>query len=345
MTITEGIKKAQAVQAKRKGPVWKGPEIDGITQSLLGRFLCCRERFRLLVVEGLKPADRWDSKLGFGNMWHICEESHSANDVYWQQTLEEHTKEQMKRYRFQQAEIADWHAKCVAEFPIYVDYWAKHKDVQKRTPLIQEETFDVRYEVPSRRMVRLRGKWDAVDLIDKRIWLQENKTKSQIDRDKIKRQMKFDLQTMTYLIALKEADQQLPTKGAAVAGVRYNVVRRSAHKTIDSMLKKIDDDLKAKRGAEWFLRFEVEVTAKDIDKFKRECFNPILEQLCLWWDFQTKPSVERAFGPFGSALHWRHPYGIYNPLNEGGFSEVDSFLETGSTAGLHRVDDLFPELN
>ena len=29
------------------GPAWKGPEVDGITQSLLSKFLVCRERFRI----------------------------------------------------------------------------------------------------------------------------------------------------------------------------------------------------------------------------------------------------------------------------------------------------------
>ncbi len=33
-------------------PVWKGPEVDGVTQSLLSRYLTCKERFRLLVIEG-----------------------------------------------------------------------------------------------------------------------------------------------------------------------------------------------------------------------------------------------------------------------------------------------------
>jgi hypothetical protein len=43
-------------------------------------------------------------------------------------------------------------------------------------------------------------------------------------------------------------------------------------------------------------------------------------------------------------MHWRHPYGVFDALNEGGSSDLDEYLETGSTVGLERASTLFPEL-
>ena len=35
---------------------------------------------------------------------------------------------------------------------------------------------------------------------------------------------------------------------------------------------------------------------------------------------------------------------VYNVLDEGGSSDLDAYLESGSEAGLQRIENLFPEL-
>jgi hypothetical protein len=350
---------------QRTAPVWKGPEVDGITFSLLSRFLTCRERFRILVVEGLKPADHFESRMEFGNMWHVCEETFAKlpgeGPSGWEEPLKLYAANLCKKYRGDQQQIDHWYSICKALFPLYVNHWAKHPDVQNRTPLLQEQPFDVPYKLPSGRTVRLRGKWDSVDLIGKPmkirhamhsggqgIWIQENKTKSSIDGQKLARQLTFDLQTMIYVVALEleqkgeerfDAREQLKTY--PILGVRYNVIRRSAHKSVDSMLKKLEDDREAGRIGEWFGRWKVEVSQYAVEKFRRQCLDPILEQLCKWYEL-----IKRGSDPFANFLdHFRFPYGIYNPLTEGGNSDLDPYLESRSEVGLQRVDNLFPELS
>jgi len=211
-------------------PLWQGPcgagPQGGITQSMIVRFLSCRERFRLKYVLGLEPHEKWSHHTGYGNMWHIAEEAHAANDG-WQGPLLTHTQSMLRKYPMQQDDIEKWHNVCLIQFPEYVKYWAAHPDVVDRTPLMQEQVFDVPYRLPSGRTVRLRGKFDSVDLIDGGIWLQENKTKSDIEQVQVERQLKFDLQTMLYLIALSDdANGELLGFIGDVVGVRYNVVRR-----------------------------------------------------------------------------------------------------------------------
>ena len=370
------------VTNKKTSPVWAGPSSPdpngGVTQSLLGRFLFCRERFRLLVVEGLKPADTFSHRLEYGNMWHVCEEAlaqqgSSQPSLLWQRNLTTYCERLCRRYITQQDQIDKWYNVCKVQFPLYVDYWAKHQDVVDRTPLLQEQVFHVPYKLPSGRTVYLRGKWDAVDLIGKGkaagIYLFETKTKGDINEQQLKRQLTYDLQTMLYLIALHDqADFEVPSLGpTTISGVRYNVIRRPLSGGRGSIVqhkpsrsnpfgeKKEDyysrlGGLIAEAPQDYFMRWKVEIHSGDIAKFKRECLDPILEQLCTWWDWVNDQSTEYHTNPGGrffdanSGIHYRLPYGVYNPLLEGNVSDLDEHLATGGELGLTRTDNLFPEL-
>lgn len=345
---------------KQRPPLWEGPESSGpqggITQSLLGAFLSCRERFKVKVVDGWKAADQFSPRMEYGNMWHVCEEALAGvgpaeGNCDWRRALQVYCQGLVKKYQPQQSQVNDWYEKAKAQFPLYVEWWSRHPDVKDRTPLLQEQVFHVPYTLPSGRVVYLRGKWDAVDLIGTGnkagIYIQENKTKSGIDVLKIQRQMKFDLQTMMYFIVLSEhidnamaGDKLFPVDHGRPVGVRYNVIKRSQHKTAESMVNKIKEDIAANRGQEWFARWKTEISDDDVRKFKAKFFHPVLENLCWWWDEMVGNETDYPPPP----SHWRHPFGIYNPMDEGGFSDVDEYIDTGSTVGLVRATSLFGEL-
>lgn len=245
-------------------PLWQGPcgagWNGGVTQSMLVRFLSCRERFRLKYVLGLEPHPKWNKTTGYGEMWHVCEEefakqfgapsqetgwraTQESTAVYkpWNQTLRRYTESQLDKFPLQREEITKWANVCQVQFPEYVKFWSEHPDVKNRTPLAQEKVFDTSYELPSGRVVRLRGKWDSVDAIFDEVtspieglYIQENKTRGDIDRAQVERQLQFDLQTMFYFIALAYSDEEVSGEFATgpacgpppPMGVRYNVVRR-----------------------------------------------------------------------------------------------------------------------
>ena len=349
------------VKKSRKTPVWKGPEEDGITFSLLSRFLVCRERFRLLTVEGLKAREDFSHRLEFGNMWHACEESLSAG---WSgdgnlQMLTEYAQTLLHKFPTRRDQVSHCYGIVQAMFPVYVDYWRKHPDVKAQTPLIQEGVFDVPYRLPSDRTVRLRGKWDAVHLEGKAVVLQENKTKSDVDELQIARQMSFDLQTMIYLVAWEEfrktveGDKECQKYGVTKAptrGVRYNVIKRprqyqGKRETADQFYDRLRG-IVAEKPEEFFHRWKVDVSKGDIDRFRTRCLDPILELLCDWWNAvknRPDPFTPGGRGSYNS-IHYQYPFGVYNPLLEGGSSDHDEYLESGSEAGLQRTDNLFPEL-
>ena len=342
-------------------PLWQGPcasgPLGGITQSMLVRFLSCRERFRLKYVCGLEPPDKWNHRFGYGNMWHVCEEALAKGESNWRKYLQDHWMEMNRRYPIQQDEIAKWAYVCNVQFPEYVGYWSKHPDVKKRTPLMQEHVFDVPYNLPSGRVVRLRGKFDSVDLIDGSIYLQENKTKGIIDKLQVERQLKFDLQTMLYIIALQYGTSN-------VKGVRYNVVRRplsggkgnirphaakytktttTPAESDEAFYERLRRDYIAAEPDYWFFRVCAEISVKDVEVFRQTCLDPLLETLCWWYDDVTGDGKhEEEYYP--PPMNYRTPFGVWSALEEGGSTEYDAYLETGSEAGLRRVSELFTEL-
>ncbi len=368
--LSDTLKKSGAKMPRRRtSPLWEGPESDGenggITFSSLSRFIQCRERFRVKMMEGLKPADGFNHFIEYGQMWHVCEERFAAGGVY-NTSLLEYCKELVKKYPLSQEKIDKWYNMCLRQFPEYVKFWEKHPDIVNRRPLLQEHVFCVPYELPSGRVVYLRGKWDSVDLVEKGankgVWWQENKTKSEIDITSLTRQLTFDLQTMMYLVAGHSARYDatlnpIIPKGAVIRGVRYNVIRRPLSggkgnvkqlgvtkanpqgETLTQYYDRAAQYIK-EEPENYFCRFNVEVGQSDIERFKDKCLNPLLESLCQWYEAEANvehahPHVERS---------WVHPFGVRNILDEGGSSDLDEYLVTGSEVGLVRAEYLFREL-
>lgn len=401
------LKPKAELTKKDPGPLWKGPcspdPNGGVTYSLLTRFLSCRERFRLYVIEGIQPEPKFNHKIEYGHMWHTCEEYH-AKGQRWAGPLFTYCKNLTNWYPNDRAEIEKWYKVCLVQFPLYVEYWDKHPDVQQRQPLLEEAVFKVPYELPSGKTVYLRGKWDSVDLVGRgkqaRVWLQEDKTKGDIRPEQLVRQLTFDLQTMLYLTALslcndgepglRQLDQHLPSGNLKIAGVRYNVVRRplsggkgtivqgkgsagskcpkckatgtdpktsdkcvkcGGHGRIGAKAAETDQEYYARLGqyikddpANYFMRWNVDITPADISRFCEHTLSPILEGLVDWYDYVCEWRHDPFFNGGGRGTHWRHPFGSLNWLDEGGATDLDDFLATGSRAGLRTIESLFSEL-
>lgn len=377
-TITALDKKLSEKQAladsylareNRKQSLWDGPyeasSHGGLTFSMLSRWLCCRESFRLYAVEGIKTAEAFDGKMEYGNLWHTCEEYLAAGQP-WEPALLKHAQGLGKRYPQNSHEVLKWYNICKIQFPIYVKHWAKHEDVKTRQPYYQEHVFNVPYTLPSGRVVNLRGKFDSVDTFSKnrvrKLYLQENKSKSEVGPTKIVADLSFELQTMMYLIVLS-LSEEIP-----VGGIRYNVIRRPLSGWGKYNIQQKKGMGKAKKGAEteeqfyqrlgelikenagnkeapFFFRCRAEVSQQDLDDFKNQCLNPVLEQLCDWWD-SIKDDPFNPWMTHGkpNKYNFRWPYGVWNAKLEGRGTRLDNFMATGDMDGLQRVENLFTEL-
>jgi hypothetical protein len=357
-------------------PVWAGPEVDGVTQSLLARYLVCKERFRLLVIEGLKEAETFRHALEFGSAWHVCEEALAARGN-WQDSLRRHCAALAIKWRESANQVDHWYNVIKVQFPHYVEYWRKHPDVKKRQPICQETEFAETYTLPSGRRVLLRGKFDAVDLIDKQVYIQENKAKGDPNEQQILRQLTNDLQTMTYAVVADNKFCLGRDRLGVFGGARYNVIRRplaggkfsitqhKGRKTKKGLVGVESREqfyarlgkLIGENASHFFMRWRVEISNHDLYKFQHTFLVPVLENLCddydLWRHCYT--TGQDVFQPTTSPMssvngqprnrHFVLPYGVYNSLAEGGSTPYDDYLATGSEIGLERTTNLFPELS
>ncbi len=301
-------------------------------------------------------------------MWHLCEENIGSKKG-WRKPLKDHCTSLLEKYPESAKEITKWYEVCKVQFPIYLKCWSTDKDVKVRKPIMHEVNFNIPIKLPSGRVVWLRGKFDGVDLIGSTIFLQENKTKGDVDDQSIDTQLDFDLQTMLYLTALTllrdytrngiefECDEEkikpfvgnLPNWGARIAGVRYNVVRRPLsggvgsirpHKargnkpaeTMPQFYKRLGGVIEENQD-HFFKRWKCRITSAEVENFKRQFLIPILEEITTWWEWVSLAHKTNK-DPFSSdsehyGIHYRHPYGTYNPLSEGRKTELDYFLFFG----------------
>jgi len=395
----------KAGQSSRKVPLWKGPKEDGISFSLLSKFLECRERFRLKVVEGLEEAEGFNAPLEYGSLWHEMEEA-TARGKDPKKAAGRYRNKLRERFPGAEGSINKWVGLANRVFPIYLHHWRKHPETKKRKFLLAEVAFRVPYQLPSGRSLVLRGKWDGVFQEGKNGWEQENKTKGRIDEAGLQATVHENLQTMLYLIALLQ-EQDRARKGLEslclsrketesirllpMSGVLYNVIRRpladqhaqkqrkgrevnKKGKDGKTIKGKDGKPIKTRVGAETesqfldrvasdirkdpnhhFMRWKSRVFKKDVERFKRECFDPILEGLLDWWDWI---SVD-PFNPFresskadnvprldvpGGGIHFRFPWGIYHSLASGFRGSFFEYLSQGRKDKLVPIKSLFPEL-
>lgn len=347
-------------------PIWDGPCSDspngGITQSMLNGYLMDLERFRIRTIEGLREEPTFQHRLEYGNLWHICEENYAAGKDFTLGVLD-YAKDLMIKYRSQQTEILKWYNIVLATFPCYIKRWGTEKEQKS---LLQEEVFHVPYQLLSGRSVWLKGKFDSVHVFPKYLELQENKTPGDPDVEQIKRMLQFELQTMTYVVALQEYVKLKQIKVPKDVRVKYNIARRPLSGGKHSIKQKkgqtetefykelqerIESDLKF-----FFIRFSSEISEYDITRFKKTCLEPVLENLCddyEWWSWCKERKMSYFDNEFRQSkfrMHTRRhfvlPFGLYHPIAEGKGTYLDEYILSGgkSTRGLVVDSQLFPEL-
>ncbi|HEV2172821.1 MAG TPA: PD-(D/E)XK nuclease family protein, partial [Nitrospira sp.] len=350
--------------------LWRGPRLDGITYSLLCKFLQCPERFRLQVVEGLREPHEWNYHIEYGNLFHAAEEARLGGKP-WQPALSAYYTRLRAKYPANERDITRWYLLCKMQFPLYVQHWQKHETEVGCRSIYEEKPFRMEYKLSAPPYgggddirVILRGKLDSAYEKQNWIWLKENKTKGEIDPEGISTTVDQNLQTMMYHIALRhlltdpnentilDRKQNIKVRTypiERIAGTVYNVIRRPlSDRNAPRQKKKESDTVFIGRVGEsiaaephkHFYRWIVPVSDRHIRRFQVETFDPLLRRLVAWWDaFNGDP-----FSPEKNPYHFRYPFGAYHALERGYRGDFFKLLTTGSKAGLERTENLFPEL-
>lgn len=317
---------------------------DGITYSFLSEFLSDRESARLTYVEGWQQTGVI-SALEFGQMIHSCLEATALNKNVppsCQQIIKQYIVEKAKYTKLSKSDIKELELLgqvAAIVFPLYHQFWTKHKGVEFSPTaqyVSQEEKFEVPHSFhftpndgsePYIATMSLRGRFDSILRIDGKLWLMENKTKSQIDEDGLTASLAMDLQTMLYCQAINLKYGECP------AGVLYNVIKRPGHRfgkndTTTSFLQRIQDSVEA-TPSEYFMRWHVSITEEELAEWVSRSLNPILCQVKRWWDSIKKDP----FNPWHSPEHFFNPESLYGRY---GRSRYFNLHTRKSTYGLQR---------
>lgn len=290
-------KKPPSPKSVAPSPSWTLDK--GVSQSLLNRFLGCRERFRLYAVEGMREKGSRD-QMDFGTYFHDLLENYAKHNDYSAIDIIKITQPAVnKRCPNLSQELR--HV-CEVIFNRYVWYFSdcdyKYMD--------QEAVFAVEYKVPGYRSITLRGRLDEViHRPDGTIWIQENKTKERINSEQLVACIPNNLQTMLYAVAAQEH------YGKRVSGIVYNVIRKPKNKpssrkmtpeelavylqenpkskaktrpeTLNEFLERLDN-LIEEDPKHFFMRWEFKLSPNHLDKWKKYTLDPVLISLIQWWE-------------------------------------------------------------
>lgn len=247
-------------------PVWTLD--DGITFSLLSKFIICRHRFWVRTILGYREDIGFDYKVEYGNLMHAGFEAYAAATKQTtgpriksaQTGIRAYADDLKKRATTGDMEdIEFWTTIVIDQFDAYARHY-EATDASKRY-VAQEQVFDVQIPLPSGRSIRVRGKLDEVfhqrikhkgKWVDGPLTLQENKVKGFVDEDGLVMALHNDLQTMMYVDALGRmpAFEKTPC-----FNVLYNVLRRPLAGGIGNAIVQRKGRGKAKTGAETRMEF------------------------------------------------------------------------------------------
>ncbi len=328
---------AVKVKKKKEPPRFYDIERDGVTKTLLNKYLEC-ERAAGYFLQG------WDSQnFPIHMVWGIIFHDVKA-EVYTEKVLkkkkitDKYVMKLVKKYSKPHFDPT-WTADQCQDFEImrgqimavvkpYFKRWRKHDSKIEYLPF--EEKFKVEVPFLGKKMV-MQGRWDGIFKRRKETWIQETKTKSQISANLITT-IHRDLQVNMYMLAAEILT------GEKVSGVVYDLVRRPGLRkkkgsknvpaeSLRDFIKRIRVDV-AKRPDHYFQRFEVVVDPKEFKEWKEKELPLLLVRFMKWL------KAGRGGPKIGMACTNRY----------GGLCQYFPICAHGKTDGFKKREVVFPEL-
>lgn len=368
---TNGLRTPLSESTKPREPLWKGPYKDGITNSLLCKFIVCRERFRLATIEGLREIDAFDHAIQYGQFWHEIKEAHRTGRD-WKKALTQYKINLLGEYPASTQEIEKWAYICAGQFMV----WLKQPSPPQRIRSVQictEDSFRVPYKLPSGRVIYLRGKYDSISLTGNSLYIEDDKSKGKVDVNGITDTLFGNLQMGLYHVAARQSLVKIDDgyhitgldKRGSVAlpksatrpsftGIKYHIVRRPLadqyciRQKVKETNKQFYDRVIQTVAADpnyFFLTINASMTAKQTRIFQQKMLDPWLEALCDWWEYMESVSFDPwADDTPASPHHMQTPWNVYNSIFGGFRGDYFDLLTRGHQGSLVRVETLFPEL-
>lgn len=337
----------------RKLPYKGWTPMHGVSQSLLQLFTNDVDRYHKHAVLGLREVNRKEA-MEYGTIFHkLIETAANLGKSYTRQKIVTIMSDYLKR-TFPSAESFLLARVALTQFHIYRE-WEKTRERYKY--IDQEPVFcepfelpplnfnpnpEISIRIPAGVIIPLRGRIDEV-IDNGGMWIQENKTKSQINVSFIQDTIHANIQVMFYAICA-ELKYGRPCKG-----VIYNVIRKPGQRqrqteSNEDYLQRIHDEVYS-NPEYYFYRFKYEFAPGQVEKWKREELLPLLYRVYIWWksiDANPTNPWQDAKGNL-NPFHGRKSFGIYDPMTLGKGLFYD-LIVYGRKHGLAIEHELFPEL-
>ncbi len=322
--------------------VWKF-YTEGVSSSLLSKFLTCREQARLHLVEGLRSrTEPLYLALGTSGHWMLHQ--------FYEKKKPPTNKRILKLLgSYKEAWLAEVPRPTNAMLeqqdtvygllkillPAYCQRWSGDWKLGKAYPFSTdtvcpsnwqalEGAFTTDWEYADGVKVPIRGQWDGVFLAGKRkrYWCFDSKFLSVISPDDIEETMAYNLQFMLYLWAMRKLTGQLPN------GFLMNVCRRPTHRlgkyeNKPDFFARVAKDIEA-RPDHFFQRYELRINTEDLKTFEENVLSPLMDDVRGWWD--------------GTVPHYLNPTAL---VSKYGRCEMFLPITQGNFAHTYRVKSVF----
>lgn len=277
-------------------PPFYDPFRDGVTYSILASFAECREKTRL-SLKG-HTSNRSSFSLVFGGITHWLIEqiylevqkkrlTKPPSSPVIRTKLDQLTSIWKTENPFPDPDTIEHFELTMAILEPLMGLYFKHwkADFEREWTKLEHE-FKIPLKINSPLLgevtVPIRGKMDGAFQVSskKRLRLFETKTKSRMDEGNLVDILPFELQINIYMWALRRLEKRRPV------GVLYNIIRRPGLRPRKGELfpqfaERIVHDIKA-RPDWYFVRMEMDVTERELDKFEGELID-LVTDFIHWW--------------------------------------------------------------
>lgn len=287
----------------------------GVTQSLLGDFVDCRERARLGIQRWTPIKDK--RSLAFGTMMHWFIEQWYSGSTPTPETYPYKPKDPEQKYE-------DLMYLASIMFQAYIERY--EQDDKDKNWLSVEHKFFIE---PDWSDIKLQGKVDGLYELHRNrrttLWLLETKTAWQLDEDSLIKHLEMDWQSLFYVTCMEHILER------RIDGVLYNVIVKPLHRVRkNESLTGYRDRLLTVLTEEqdkYFNRYEVTFTEDTKKDFKYILSCSIIPEFIRW------VNGESVHYPNTSACikRWKCHY-------------HDICTSGGNTVGYYKRDKVFDEL-
>lgn len=346
-------------ETEKRKPFFRGNKITkwnlwehGISSSFLDVFLKCRRQCELTYVDGWTPRGE-PLGIAFGNCGHwVLERIYSpgpdglslqaqpSEEMIFRliEEYEEYWRSSRPSITPAESEQMDWVASLAeAVLPNYCERWDGdftgtytygNSTAAPAVWLSMEQQFRVPYTYPDGAQAWVNGRRDAV-LRDStaRLGIMDSKHLSVIQDGVILDTLDENLQQNLYAWATKEELDEYPSF------VLLNVLRRPGQRqgkkesTLDFAARIREEYSKVEKYDHHFMRFESAFASREIDSWKKDVLDPIMEDLRGWYE--------------GRYPHYANPTAT---VDKYGKCKLFNALK-GDFSGCYRRDKVFPELD